>query len=314
MRKVKVGVVGVGYLGQHHVRIFSELPTVELVGIADIDYKRAKEIASLYNVPFVTQDYKDLFDKIEAVSIVTPTKVHFPISKEFLERGIHIFLEKPVTQTLEEAESLLDIASGKELVFQVGHIERFNPAVQELKRYIKQPFYIESRRMGPFDGRSTDVGVVMDLMIHDLDILFYLLGRDKKVLDIKAIGYSMYTPYEDFANVEIIFEGGILANLIASKASPKKLRRSDVHEKNGDWIIVDYIDQSIAIIHRNSRLIESSTEVPVLEKEEPLKLELEHFIKCIINGTNPSVTLEDGKLAIALATEILKEMKFVNLK
>ncbi|MGB9810607.1 MAG: Gfo/Idh/MocA family oxidoreductase, partial [Dictyoglomus turgidum] len=196
MSKVKVGVVGVGYLGQHHVRIFNEIPDVELVGICDINLKRAKEIASIYNVPFVTDDYRDLLNRVEAVSIVTPTTSHFQIAKDFLEKGIHTFIEKPVTHSLREAEILLDIASGKDLVLQVGHIERFNPAIQELKKYVKDPFYIEARRMGPFDGRSTDVGVVMDLMIHDLDILFYVLGKNRRILEISGIGYSIYTPYE----------------------------------------------------------------------------------------------------------------------
>ncbi|MFN3699487.1 MAG: Gfo/Idh/MocA family oxidoreductase, partial [Dictyoglomus sp.] len=229
MRKIKIGVVGVGYLGQHHVRIFSEIPEVELVGIADINLKRAKEIASIYNVPFITDDYRDLLDKVEAVSIVTPTKSHFQIAKDFLERGIHTFIEKPVTYNLEEAEILVEIASGKDLILQVGHIERFNPAVQELKKYVRDPFYIEARRMGPFDGRSIDVGVVMDLMIHDLDIIFYILGKNRKVLEIKGIGYSLYTPNEDFALVNMIFEGDIYVSLLASKITPKKIRRLDIH-------------------------------------------------------------------------------------
>ncbi len=314
MRKIKIGVVGVGYLGQHHVRIFSEIPEVELVGIADINLKRAKEIASIYNVPFITDDYRDLLDKVEAVSIVTPTKSHFQIAKDFLERGIHTFIEKPVTYNLEEAEILVDIASGKDLILQVGHIERFNPAVQELKKYVRDPFYIEARRMGPFDGRSIDVGVVMDLMIHDLDIIFYILGKNRKVLEIKGIGYSLYTPNEDFALVNMIFEGDIYVSLLASKITPKKIRRLDIHEKNGDQIIVDYIDQSIAVVHGDIRYVESSTESPILEKEEPLRLELTHFVNCILQGVNPKVTLEDGKLAIALAKEILKELKIIDLK
>ncbi|MGC8814014.1 Gfo/Idh/MocA family oxidoreductase [Dictyoglomus sp.] len=314
MSKVKVGVVGVGYLGQHHVRIFNEIPDVELVGICDINLKRAKEIASIYNVPFVTDDYRDLLNRVEAVSIVTPTTSHFQIAKDFLEKGIHTFIEKPVTHSLREAEILLDIASGKDLVLQVGHIERFNPAIQELKKYVKDPFYIEARRMGPFEGRSTDVGVVMDLMIHDLDILFYVLGKNRRILEISGIGYSIYTPYEDFATVNILFEGEILVNLIASKVSPKKLRKLDIHEKNGDQIIVDYIEQSISVVHGGARHIESALESPVLEREEPLRLELTHFVKCIIEGKDPEVTLEDGKLALALATEILKELKIIDLK
>ncbi|ACI19588.1 Gfo/Idh/MocA family protein [Dictyoglomus thermophilum] len=314
MNKVKVGVIGVGYLGQHHVRIFSEIPQVELLGVCDINLKRAKEIASIYNIPFVTDDYRDLIDKVEAVSIVTPTISHFQIAKDFLEKGIHTFIEKPVTYNLREAEILLDIASGKDLVLQVGHIERFNPAVQELKKYIKNPFYIEARRMGPFDGRSTDVGVVMDLMIHDLDILFYILGKNRKIIDINGVGYSIYTPHEDFATVNILFEGDIFVNLIASKVSPKKLRKLDIHEKSGDQIIVDYIEQSISIVHGGAQHIESSLESPVLEREEPLRLELEHFVKCILEGKDPEVTLEDGKLALALATEILKELKVFDFK
>jgi predicted dehydrogenase len=314
MNKVKIGVVGVGYLGQHHVRIFSEIPKVEVVGIADLNLQRAKEIASIYNIPFITSDYRDLLDRVDAVSIVTPTNTHFQIAKDFLLRGIHTFIEKPVTRTLKEAETLLEIASGKDLILQVGHIERFNPAVQELKRYIKDPFYMEIKRSGPFDGRITDVGVVMDLMIHDLDILFYVLGKSRKILDIKGYGYSLYTFHEDFANVELIFDGNLLVNLIASRVTPKKIRRLDIYEKSGDLISVDYMEQSISIIHGNRKQVETSIETPVLEKEEPLKLELEHFVNCILEGSDPEVTLEDGKLALALATEILKELKVFDIK
>ncbi|MCX7845382.1 MAG: Gfo/Idh/MocA family oxidoreductase [Dictyoglomaceae bacterium] len=314
MRKIKVGVVGVGYLGQHHVRIFSELLHVELVGIADINEVRVREMASLYQVPFYTKDYRDLLDKVEAVSIVTPTSTHFKIAKEFLEKGVHIFVEKPVTQTLEEAEKLVELASGKDLVFQVGHIERFNPAVQELKKYIKNPFYLEIHRMGTFDGRSEDIGVVMNLMIHDLDILFYILGKERKIKDIQATGYSLYTSYEDFAHVNILFENGMTASLTASRLSSKKLRKLEIHEIDGTFISVDYIDQSITITHGSKRAFEPNIETPVLEREEPLRLELEHFVNCILNGGSPLVTLEDGKLAIYLASEILKEMKVYNLK
>lgn len=314
MRKVKVGVVGVGYLGQHHVRIFSELPNVELVGVADINEKRAREMVSLYQIPFYTTDYKELFDKIEAVSIVTPTSTHFSIAKDFLEKGVHIFLEKPATQILEETEKLLELASGKDLILQVGHIERFNPAVQELKKYVKNPFYLETHRMGLYNERASYIGVVMDLMIHDLDILFYLLGKNRKIRDIRAIGYSFYTPYEDFAHVQILFENNISVNLIASRLSPKKIRKLEIHEVEGIFITVDYIDQSITITHGFNRMVEPNIVNPIFEREEPLKLELEHFISCIINGGSPLVTLEDGKLAIYLASEILKEMKVYNLK
>jgi predicted dehydrogenase len=309
-----VGVVGVGYLGQHHVRIFTELTNVELVGIADINEKRAREMASLYQVPFYTTDYKDLLDKLEAVSIVTPTSTHFFIAKDFLEKGVHIFVEKPVTQSLEEAEKLVELATGKDLVFQVGHIERFNPAVQELKKYIKNPFYLETHRMGSYDGKQKDIGVVMDLMIHDLDILFYILGKEKKVKDIQAVGYSLYTPYEDFAHVHILFDNGITVSLTASRLSPKKLRKLEIHESDGTFISVDYIDQSITITHGLNRLVEPNIETPILEREEPLKLELQHFINCVLNGGSPLVTLEDGKLAIYLASEILKEMKLYKLE
>ncbi|PMQ01842.1 MAG: oxidoreductase [Dictyoglomus sp. NZ13-RE01] len=313
MKKIRMGVVGVGSLGQHHVRILSELEKVDLVGIADINEKRVREIASLYQIPFYTTNYKELMDKIDAVSIVTPTSTHFSIAKDFLERGIHIFVEKPVTQYLWEVEELLDLAGGKDLVFQVGHIERFNPAIQELKKYIKDPLYIEAHRMGYYSGKPDDVGVVLDLMIHDLDILFYLLGKDKIIKDIHGVGYSIVTPFEDFVNVSILFEGGILANLTASRVSSKKFRKLDIQEKDGTYITVDYINQSITITCLSNRVVDPSVESPVFEKEEPLKLELEQFINCIIKGESPLVTLEDGKLAVALATEILKEIEIYRI-
>ena len=303
---MRVGVVGVGYLGQHHARIYSEIPETNLVGVVDINQERAREIAKRYSTtPYY--DYRDLFGKIDAVSIVVPTVLHRLIAGHFIKEGINILIEKPVTTTLEEARELMEMANKKKVILQVGHIERFNSAVIELSKIIDRPVFIDCYRMGPYTNRNTDVGVVLDLMIHDIDIVMSIVKS--KVTKISAFGYQVFSRQEDIANSQIVFENGCIANLTASRITRKKIRRLEITEVDA-FISIDYLEQELAVYKKT---ITSAPpilmEKPVMQKGEPLRFELEHFARCVKNGERPLVGLEEGKNALEVALKILEEIK-----
>jgi len=303
---VRVGVIGVGYLGQHHARIYSELPGVELVGVVDIDRDRAKEVAERYSTSAFF-DYRDLFGKVDAVSIVVPTVIHRDIAGKFIEEGINILIEKPVTTSLKEAKELMEMANRKKVVLQVGHIERFNSAVVELSKIVDHPIFIDCSRMGPYTNRNTDVGVVLDLMIHDIDIVMSIV-RDK-VVKINAFGYPVFSREEDIANAQLLFSNGCIANLTASRITRKKIRRMEVTQLDS-FISIDYLEQELAVYKKtSSSFIYLLMEKPPMQKGEPLRLELEHFIKCVRNGEKPLVGLEEGTNALEVALNILEEIK-----
>lgn len=306
MDPVRVGVVGVGYLGRHHARVYSELPGVELVGVVDINQERAKEVAELYSTTAFF-DYRDLFGKVDAVSIVVPTVIHRDIAGGFIEEGINILIEKPVTTSLKEAKELMEMANRKKVVLQVGHIERFNSAVVELSKIVDHPIFIDCSRMGPYVGRNTDVGVVLDLMIHDIDIVMSIV-RDK-VIKINAFGYPVFSREEDIANAQLLFSNGCIANLTASRITRKKIRRMEVTQLDS-FISIDYLEQELAVYKKTSSSFPYLLmEKPPMQKGEPLRLELEHFIKCVRNGEKPLVGLEEGTNALEVALNILEEIK-----
>jgi predicted dehydrogenase len=301
-----VGVIGVGYLGQHHARVYSELPGVELVGVVDINKERAKEVAERYFTSAFF-DYQDLFGKVDAVSIVVPTVIHRDIAGRFIEQGINILIEKPVTTSLEEARELMEMANKKNVVLQVGHIERFNSAVVELSKIVDHPIFIDCSRMGPYVNRNTDVGVVLDLMIHDIDIVMSIV-RDK-VVKINASGYPVFSREEDIANAQLVFSNGCIANLTASRITRKKIRRMEVTQLDS-FISIDYLEQELAVYKKTSSSFPYLLmEKPPMQKGEPLRLELEHFIKCVRNGEKPLVGLEEGTNALEVALNILEEIK-----
>jgi len=306
LKVVRVGVVGVGYLGQHHARVYSELPGVELVGVVDINRERAREVARRYSTtPFF--DYRDLFGKVDAVSIVVPTVLHRDIAAHFIEEGINILIEKPVTTTLEEAKELMEMAARKNVILQVGHIERFNSAVMELAKIVDNPIFIECCRMGPYVNRNTDVGVVLDLMIHDIDIVMSIVKSN--VVKISASGRSVFSRQEDIANAQLVFQSGCIANLTASRVTRKKIRRMEITQVDS-FISIDYLEQELAVYKKTSSpLPQLLIEKPVMQKGEPLRLELEHFIHCVRNGEKPLVGLEEGKNALEVALRILEEIQ-----
>ncbi len=306
MNPVRVGVVGVGYLGQHHARVYSELPGVELVGVVDINQERSKEVAERYSTAAFF-DYRDLFGKVDAVSIVVPTVIHRDIAGRFIEEGINILIEKPVTTSLKEAKELMEMANRKKVVLQVGHIERFNSAVVELSKIVDHPIFIDCSRMGPYTRRNTDVGVVLDLMIHDIDIVMSVV-RDK-VVKINASGYPVFSREEDIANAQLVFSHGCIANLTASRITRKKIRRMEVTQLDS-FISIDYLEQELAVYKKTSSSFPYLLmEKPPMQKGEPLRLELEHFIKCVRNGEKPLVGLEEGTNALEVALNILEEIK-----
>ncbi|MDR1875137.1 MAG: Gfo/Idh/MocA family oxidoreductase [Synergistaceae bacterium] len=304
----RAGVIGVGHLGQHHARVYTELLDARLVGVVDVDENQAHAVAESLGVPC----YADMSELIEhqqpdALSIVVPTSLHYAIAKEALEKGIHVLIEKPVTTRPSEAEDLLRLADRNNLVLQVGHIERFNGAVRHIAQTIHDPFYLESRRIGPFSPRIGDVGVVLDLMIHDIDIILSLVPSE--ILRIAAAGRCLYTEHEDIASAQITFENGTMASILVSRVSEKRLRQLDIMERERH-ITVNYETQDVQIHRciRDNRGVTEMLERPVFPKSEPLKLELAHFISCVREKRQPLVGIRDGKRALEVAIEVLRQI------
>lgn len=296
-KKLRVGVVGVGYLGKIHTRIYNELPEAELVGICDSN-PESKIKADEYGVAFFS-NHRDLIGKVDAVSIVTPTFTHYAVAKDFLNAGIHTLIEKPITLKIEDADELISIARKKNLALQVGHLERHNPGFKRIAEIIQNVGFLEVHRLGPFTGRINDCGVVLDLMIHDLDIVLGLVRSPVKSMD--AMGIHVLTPFEDIANVRIRFENGAVANLTASRLTFEKQRKLRVFQENG-YLSLDYEAQSCKIIRKMGDQVEQ--ENVDIQKGEPLKEELRYFINSIFDGTGPGNPDTAARDALALAIQI----------
>ena len=315
MAKCKVGVVGVGRMGEYHVGVLSDMREADLAGVVDSDQERAKIISEKYKT-FAYRDYKELFQKVDAVVISVPTALHYSIGKEFIEAGVHTLLEKPCTDNLGQAEELFELAAKKNVTLQIGHVERFNGAVQELFKIVRNPIYIECRRMSPFSKRIKDDGVVLDIMIHDIDIVLNLVESD--VANINVVGSSVFSKRDDLVNAQIEFENGCIANFLASRVSQNKVRTLEVTQKESS-ILLDYTEQEI-FVHRQSSSEsqlspgelrykqESLVERIFVHKDNPLKLELKHFIDCVAGGQRKiAVKKELNSLKIAL--QILDHFK-----
>ena len=315
MAKCKVGVVGVGRMGEYHVGVLSDMREADLAGVVDSDQERAKIISEKYKT-FAYRDYKELFQNVDAVVISVPTALHYSIGKEFIEAGVHTLLEKPCTDNLGQAEELFKLAAKKNVTLQIGHVERFNGAVQELFKIVRNPIYIECRRMSPFSKRIKDDGVVLDIMIHDIDIVLNLVESD--VVNINVVGSSVFSKRDDLVNAQIEFENGCIANFLASRVSQNKVRTLEVTQKESS-ILLDYTEQEI-FVHRQSSSEsqlspgelrykqESLVERIFVHKDNPLKLELKHFIDCVAGGQRKiAVKKELNSLKIAL--QILDHFK-----
>ena len=321
MEKVRVGVIGLGHLGSLHAKMFGEIPEAKLAAVYDTDAAKLKEIASRENAaPCATLD--DLLKSVEAVSIATPTSAHYAVAAEALKRGLHVFIEKPITTTTDEARTLIDAARAKNLVIQVGHIERFNPALLALEKYHLRPMFIESHRLAQFNPRGTDVAVVLDLMIHDIDLVRTFVGGG--VADVSAVGVPVLTPFPDIANARITFETGAVANITASRVSRDRMRKLRIFQQSG-YLSLDLAagtgefyrlrrDVDLVALVRDAQgaqALESFVERVALTapEGEPLRLELENFLEAIRGRAEIAVSGDDGREALAVALTIVKEIE-----
>ena len=307
MDPIKVGVIGVGSLGQHHARVYAELPEASLVAVADTKPARAAEIAGRHGCLALT-DFRALLGQVEAVSVVVPTLRHHAITRECLEAGLHVLVEKPLAATVQEAHDLTTLASNRGLVLQVGHIERFNSAVRATMGAVKVPTLIECRRWAPFTPRGADVDVVLDLMIHDLDVALALV--DAPIRAVQAHGVSIVSPTTDVAHARVVFHNGCAATFSANRLAESKVREIRVFEP-ASYLVVDLVQQT-AVIGRRAMGTSGSpqvlTELVRGDGQEPLKLELEAFLKAVGTGTPPLVSGQDGTAALELAYAIIDEI------
>lgn len=295
---VRVGVIGIGYLGQHHVRIYSELENTELVAVVDAVEKRADSFAAKYGCE-AYYDYRDIFNKVDALSIVTPTTTHYSIALDCIRAGKDILIEKPITVSVKEADELITESEKSGCIIQVGHLERYNPAVLAASEMVKEPRFIEAERLSPFLGRGTDVDVTLDLMIHDVDIVLSFVSSPVK--EIKAVGTRVLTDKIDVAKAWIEFENGCIALFTASRLSPEKQRRLKVFQKDS-YLLLDYQNCEIRHYFRRGEEILSDTIRP--ENKEPLKEELRDFIRCVKERKRPKVSAIEGRNALKIVSEI----------
>ncbi|MFL6655963.1 MAG: Gfo/Idh/MocA family oxidoreductase [Sulfurifustis sp.] len=307
-KPLRVGVVGVGYLGRFHARIYAAMPDVQLVGVVDVDAARAREIAEQHGCRAYT-DATELLGQVDAVSIVVPTVYHAAAARPFLERGVHMLMEKPLAPTLAEAQALVEGAERAGVIFQVGHLERFNAGIMELAARVAEPRFLEVHRLGTFVDRATDVDVVTDLMIHDIDIVLSLVKSG--IRSIAAEGIPVITDQVDIANARIEFQNGAVANVTASRVSNKKLRRIRVFGKE-HYYGLDYIDQKLEIVRAipdeaGDKWPKIVTETLAIEPRPPLDAELAHFVNCVREGHRPLV---DGRVGLeALRVALLVKEK-----
>ncbi|MDD2927673.1 MAG: Gfo/Idh/MocA family oxidoreductase [Candidatus Omnitrophica bacterium] len=302
MAKLKVGVIGVGHLGSIHAKIYQELPGCSLEAISDTNKARLNEISQGLNVPGYP-DYRELFTKVDAVSVAVPTKLHHTIASDFLKHNIHTLVEKPFTPTLEEADSLIKTAKSNGLILQVGHIERFNSAFGATQKIIKNPKFIECHRLSPFPNRSLDVGAVLDIMIHDIDIILGLVTSPVERID--SVGINVLTSFEDIANARITFKNGCVANLTASRISDEIMRKIRIFQEN-TYISLDYKDAQ-AWVYRKGLLKITKENLPI-EKEQPLQKELQAFVDCVAKRQVPLVSGEVARSALKVALEIQNQI------
>jgi predicted dehydrogenase len=326
---IRVGVIGAGSMGRNHARIFGELPEAQFTAVLDERAEVAGEIAAKYGARAVTT-LEAFSDAIDAATIATPTVTHFTIAKQLLERGKHVLVEKPFTETPEQARELCDLAQQRGLVLQVGHIERFNPALSALESRLTRPRFIEATRLSPYPGRSLDVGVVLDVMIHDLEIILHLVRSPWVQVD--AVGVPVLSKREDIANVRIRFENGCVANITASRISQDKLRKIRVFQQDA-YLSLDYQNQSGYLLRlarddeKESSLIGKllgvATDATIItefagkrivrepvevDRGEPLKRELADFIACARAGGQPKVGGREATAALELALEITRQI------
>ena len=304
-KKIKCGVAGVGYLGQHHARIYRALPTCDLLGIYDLNENRGAKIAKK-NKCQSFRSLEELGESCEAISIAVPTDQHCSVALPLLQLGCHLLIEKPLCSGIEEAEKILGAAKEANTIVQVGHIEHFNPVMEFLEETVNDPKYITADRLAPFNIRGTEVGVVLDLMIHDIGVILELVKSP--VEKVESIGVSVLSPTEDIANARILFKNGCVANINTSRVSRKKVREIRVFQPN-TYLSLDFMNQKGHLLRKEGMNLKKET-IPIA-KGEPLMLELASFINCVASYTEPKVDASLGKSALEIAiliTEQIHEM------
>ena len=321
MDRIKVGVIGTGHLGRFHALNYAQMPEAELAGVTDLDAAKAEAVAQEAHCR-AYPDPASLLKDVQAVSIAVPTDWHHTVGLEVLQRGIHCLIEKPIARTLEEADELVGLARQKKAVLHVGHVERFNPAIQALRGYTLRPQFIEAHRLAQFNPRGTEVSVILDLMIHDIDIALHLVGTPVRRVD--ASGVAVVSQTADIANARILFENGAVANLTASRISQKKMRKTRFFQRDA-YITVDFLDKvaevyslesgeagkgmvlaEIGVGDRKKRVSYRRLDVP---EKGGLRLELEAFLQSIRGGPSAAVTGEEGRAALAVAMTVLDRME-----
>ncbi len=302
MKSLRVGVVGVGHIGKNHARLYAESGTAEFTAIYDTDAAEAAQIAAQYHVRAVAS-LEEFSDLIDAASIATPTNSHFEIGRALLEKGKHLLIEKPIADDTAQASELAELAAARHLVLQVGHVERFNPVLGALEARLSHPRFIEAHRLSPFPNRSTDIGVVLDLMIHDLEIILHLVRSPVQTID--AVGVPVLSRREDIANARLRFENGCIANITSSRISPERMRKIRVFQEEA-YLSLDYQNQTGEIFRRVGGGIER--EEVEIEREEPLKRQILAFIECARGGLEPKVSGFEATAALELAVEITKRI------
>ena len=330
MTRMRMAVIGVGHLGQHHARILAGLPDVELVGVVDSNPTQAREVAARLGTTAFDR-FEPLLDRVDAVTIVTPTVHHHRVAASFLTHGVPVLVEKPVCRTLAEANDLIELADKAGVALQVGHIERFNPAFEELSRRPIRPKFVEAERHGPFTGRSTDIGAVLDLMIHDLDLLLALIGGP--VRNVSAVGVAVFGGHEDMVNARLEFENGCIAHVTTSRISQRPKRRLRIWAPEG-YAGIDFVSRKLTLVQPGEEVRRHGIRVDRMDaaararlkdelfgrymhvlhldgdrKNDQLTSELRHFVDCVRFGRRPRVTGEDGRDALELAERVLESMR-----
>ncbi len=305
----KVAVIGVGYLGKFHAQKYQMLDNCHLVALVDSHRSTLEQVSQQFPDVSVSTDYHHLTDIVDAVSIVTTTPSHYEIARHFLSHGKHVLLEKPMTSTIEQARELISLAGQNNALLQIGHIERFNPAVLAMDDYMQQPRFIESQRLAPFKGRGTDVSVVLDLMIHDIDIILSMVHSE--IESIQASGMSVLSDDIDIANARITFTNKCVANVTASRVSNKNERKLRLFQHNA-YLSADLSSHDLSIYTRADKQINAET--LHFDASDALLTEITHFIKCIENKSPPLVTAEDGLRALKTADQIINTIQLHNTK
>jgi predicted dehydrogenase len=307
--KIRVAVIGAGRIGSLHSRILGKHPDVELVAVCDPNIWRA-QIAAWRGGALAHRDYKEVLPKVDAVVVAVPTEFHFEVGMAAIEAGVHCLIEKPLASSIDEARALLDASERKKVQLQVGHVERFNPAVLQAIEHIRHPRFITVERLGPYDPRTRNIGVVLDLMIHDLDILLTLVGSE--IENLEAIGASLLSKHEDIANVRVRFKNGCVADLTASRISLKRCRKIRIFQESS-YISLDYLNASLQIYKKKKPEIKSLKDIehiaPKMNKSEPLRNEMDHFLDCIRHNRKPWPSGEHGLEALKLALQITEELE-----